>query len=72
MPSPFDLIDYREYNEVKDALLDMPTSAFTVGELQDVLRITAEVTVSRFGAGWSDYDALCHIKARVEARNAKP
>lgn len=69
--SQFDLIDYRAYHDLEDALFDLPASAFTVGELKDVLRITAEVAVSKFGAERGDYDALQHIKARVESRNVR-
>jgi hypothetical protein len=70
--SQFDLIGYREYHEIEDALLDLPASALTVGELKDVLRITAEVAVSRFGAERGDYDALRYIMERAKERQATP
>ena len=64
----FDLIDWKTYHALEDAIFDLPASALTVGELKDVFRITSEVAVSRFGAERGDYDALQHIKARVEGR----
>lgn len=67
----FDLIGWKEYRKVEDALMSLPGSCFTLDEIRDVLKITAEIAVSRFGAERSEYDALCRIREKAEARNVR-